>query len=441
MDILRKKVKILTNSSTVEIEDTQSQDDLMEGETGQTTTGWLGINSSLTERISFYLFLLMVFLLPIVALPASFGVSLELLKKVTLVSLTLGSFLFWLLAKLEDGRISVPKNNIIFSAIGILIVSGLSTIFSDSISTSFSGLAVDEGSLLFLFVSFIALFLASVFFRETNSVTYFFLTFFSSLAVVFVVTVANSFLEFLPGGKIGNLIGKINDLGVIWGLSLLISTMFLEISNIPAQFKKPLFLFVILSFVGLFFVNFGLLWVLLSAIMLVLFIMSLFINGPFGGFVDRGDGNRKSIISRASFLVLIVLILLTLNSSYIGGVLNKLGFSQTEVRPSWSSTVEVIKQTLNEHPILGSGPNSFSRQWVLYKPADVNVSPFWNTDFNVAVGRIPTFVVTLGILGTLAWLSFLLLFLFYGLKFIFSKNLNGSRKVLLPVSFVASLYL
>lgn len=92
--------------------------------------------------------------------------------------------------------------------------------------------------------------------------------------------------------------------------------------------------------------------------------------------------------------------------------------------------------------IFGSGPNTFDRQWVLYKPTGVNETAFWNADFVQGVGFIPTAFVTVGILGALAWLAFLVMLLATGARILMS-NILDDRAWRLPVFalLLATLYL
>src|SRR3989344_7351960 len=82
-----------------------------------------------------------------------------------------------------------------------------------------------------------------------------------------------------------------------------------------------------------------------------------------------------------------------------------------------------MKNTLGgKKLIVGSGPNQFVGEWLMSKPSAVNQTIFWNTDFNYGVGLIPTFIVTTGLLGIIAWLIFLLPILLTGFRAIFIRT-------------------
>src|SRR6185369_9778098 len=75
----------------------------------------------------------------------------------------------------------------------------------------------------------------------------------------------------------------------------------------------------------------------------------------------------------------------------------KLHLLSLEVRPSFTTTATVAAHTLATHPLFGVGPDKFARAWVLYRPASVLASQFWNTDFDTGFGFIPSLFVTSGI--------------------------------------------
>ena len=118
-----------------------------------------------------------------------------------------------------------------------------------------------------------------------------------------------------------------------------------------------------------------------------------------------------------------------------------LNISQIEISPSLKGTFGVFKQDLKESPILGSGPNRFLKDWLLFKPDGVNNTIFWNTDFNYGIGAVPTFVSTTGLLGLISWSLFILLFFYTGLRFIFIKIVNPFSRYLIVSSFLSACYL
>ncbi len=76
----------------------------------------------------------------------------------------------------------------------------------------------------------------------------------------------------------------------------------------------------------------------------------------------------------------------------------------------------------------------------MYKPAVVNNTQFWDTFFDSGSGLLTTFDATTGVLGILAWVLFLLLFLVIGVKSVFSSIKKKANWEMMAF-FILSLYL
>jgi tetratricopeptide (TPR) repeat protein len=78
---------------------------------------------------------------------------------------------------------------------------------------------------------------------------------------------------------------------------------------------------------------------------------------------------------------------------------------------------------------------------MLDKPEDINNTIVWNTPFNYGVGFIPSAIVTVGLLGFLAWVAFIGLFVWVGSRALFMKIKDPFSHYLMASSFLVSLYL
>ena len=117
--------------------------------------------------------------------------------------------------------------------------------------------------------------------------------------------------------------------------------------------------------------------------------------------------------------------------------------SFTDVRPSVTATINVAGSVLRERPLLGVGPNRFARVWSRGAPALNN--QFNGVRFNFGFGYIPTFFITTGVLGLLAWIGFLVFFISAGLRRVFffkeRSSSDTSSHYFLVASFMLALYL
>jgi len=126
------------------------------------------------------------------------------------------------------------------------------------------------------------------------------------------------------------------------------------------------------------------------------------------------------------FIIVMISLIFFMSSGSIGSVLpNRLGLTNTEVGPTFSATMDITKSVLKESPVFGIGPNKFGEAWAMYKSPSVNATNFWDVSFNSGSGLLPTFLATMGYAGILAWLTFFALFIWSGVRSIFSGIKNG----------------
>jgi cytochrome c-type biogenesis protein CcmH/NrfG len=76
------------------------------------------------------------------------------------------------------------------------------------------------------------------------------------------------------------------------------------------------------------------------------------------------------------------------------------------VTPSFESSWQIAHATLTSgvpQLFFGSGPGTFSLQYALFKPVNVNASPFWELLFDRSASAFLTRLSDIGLVGTLAW--------------------------------------
>jgi tetratricopeptide (TPR) repeat protein len=394
------------------------------------------------DDISFYLIFFLAFLLPIFFLPL-FNISVDVWKSVLLSTFTAIAFFLWLIARLKDGTFIFPKSIVLLSGAVIPVVFLLSSIFSKIPSVSFVGLGYEIGTLSSIVLLFIVLFLSSVFFQLKKRLFKLYSAIFLSAFIAFAYQLVNFiFLNFsLPFAHLFkslpyNLVGKWTDFAIFFGLILILSLIALELLSLNKKTKILLRFALVISTLVLILVNFHLLWLVVGFFSLVIFVYT----------ISFGSGNNQELkerkIPKASFSILLISLFFVLASGLVSDVIySYLRIPQEILRPTWSQTLTVVKDTLSVNPIFGSGPNRFSNNWLLFKPAEVNNSIIWNADFNAGVGLIPSFMATTGIVGIIAWLVFFLAFLYHGVKSVFLTQMKITDNFPLFSSFLAALYL
>jgi len=367
------------------------------------------------DRFSFYIFLATIFLLPFFFIPLtdfSLGVSKGLLFSIGIIL----SFILWLVSRFWSGSLILPKSRIFFASLLLLAVFFLAALFSPVRSVSLLGNGYEIGTFGNIALSVLALFLAANFFRTKKENFYLFLTLCSSFVLLFLTVVAgliggpsSGLSEFLPV----NLMGSWNDLAIFSGIIIIYSLIFIEFF----QENKSLRIFSGIILVAALFllslINFYVVWIVVGLAALFVLIAS---------FTWRKSNEIFKFPAASFFLVVFCFIFLVTNGLIGNYLSDRLNVDNTEVRPSITATYNVARQVLNEQPILGVGPNRFVNSWQLFKPEIVNQTPLWDANFNYGVGMVPTFIVTTGLFGLLAWILFFVVFLLAGYKSL--KNVN-----------------
>ncbi|MFA6552109.1 MAG: tetratricopeptide repeat protein [Candidatus Paceibacterota bacterium] len=410
------------------------------------------------DKISFYLIILAVFLCPLLFTPFSYA-PLQFGKTILLAIAAIGSFILWIIGRLKDGKFNIPSNLIILGAALVVLVSALSTIFSESVGNSFMGQGYESGTFASIVVFMLFVFLIPIIFRTKDKILYLYLTFFTSFFIVAIfhllrILFGPGFLSFgLFTDPTSNFIGKWSDLGIFFGLSAILSLVTVELISLSKLFKIFVYLTLIVSIFFLMIVNFFTTWVMIGIFSLIIFVYNFAFSKDSSKAVAvslNGETSpsgmppikRTGKIAPASLTVLIISVVFILAGTSLGNYISsKLNIAQLDARPNWSATLNIAGNTLSHHPVLGIGPNRFVSQWLLYKPAGINNTVFWNTDFNNGVGFVPTFIVTEGILGILVWLFFLGSFLYIGFKAILAPINDKISRFLILSSFMAALFL
>ena len=358
---------------------------------------------------------------------------------------------------LKSGTLALPRN-LIFTAMSVIVlVYLLSSLLGAVPSMSLIGYGFEVTTFTTILLSGLLMSLVAVLCQSSRKLTIIYTSFFIVSSLIALFHIARLFFgaNFLSFGYfpniISNTIGKWNELAIFFGISTILSFVALDTLRLRARLRFGLFLTFILSLAILIVVNLPVVWYVTGAVSLGFFIYLLTLgnvqSNTLNVVTSGGEETKMKSVGRIipyrSLIVIIIAFIFAFTSfgaSFGAKINEKFGIDNIEVRPSWSATYGISKHVFNTNPILGSGPNRFGIAWQLYRP-DVNLSNFWNTNFNHGVGFIPTTIVETGILGMLAWLAFFLLFILLGLRSIFSRSYDRLSGYFIISSFVTALYL
>lgn len=391
------------------------------------------------DKVAATLFIIVAALSPLFFIP-SLGLPVDLSKIYFLIFGVLLVFLSWIIARLVDGAITVPKTPILLSAVIVPVAFLVSALFSPAPAVSFAGTSFGIGSvavILLLTLSFLG---SVLYLNSPHRVSFFLKIILGSTLVIALFQITYLFfgLTHLHFGtfysNISNLVGRWNDLGIFFGAVALGSITLLEIAELSRMKRVGLWLLFVLSLFFLALVNFPLLWGILAAFSILLLVYALTVLRP------RREGSAMHF-PVAAFVAVLVALLFLIANPIVGTILPRFfGVSSAEVRPSIVATASVTWQSLKQSPIVGVGPNRFENAWLMYRPNQVIATDFWDTGFTSGFGLIPSFIATTGVLGTLAILAFLLLFFIAGILHVFRSHENKGTQTLMLLSFILATY-
>lgn len=404
-------------------------------------------SQSLLEKIPRWVLLAVTFVIPIFFIPLSsittqFGTSLLFSFGVII------SLLLYVVSGLIYGRLSLPKSSkyILGFTLLVPVVYTLAGVANGFSRMAFFGYTFDISTVGFILLGFAYMFVLSVLFSDRKSIIYSYLSIAitSIILAIFILLRAKFGADLLSFGVFKDLtltpVGSFNNLGIFFGITALLSLLSYQMLEIKSFIKISLSILLLVSIFFLALVNFSVAWITLaiSAFLFILYSIFGLSSWDFG----TTFAHRLKRVPLLPLVVLIISIVFVVWGSSVGSFLsNKLKITNIEVRPNFSTTMNIAKSTIKSRPLFGSGPNTFVNQWLAYRSDEVVASSFWNTDFTNGIGLIPTFAVTTGLIGVLSWLIFLGFYAYIGFKSIFSRIEDKFSKYLIVSSFFVSLYL
>lgn len=337
----------------------------------------------------------------------------------------------FILARLTRGNIILPPVALLGAFWLVPLGYALSTLFSGTgFRAGTFGTELEPDTFGFMLLLAVFATLVALTFRRSSQYRVFYMVAGAAVGVIAAVQVL-FLIAAQVSTKIGattNLVGSFVDLGMLIGLALSIGLLALRFLTLSTRVRNLLYGFGGLSLVLLALVNSTLIWILVGLVALGLFIEAIMRrkNGAtdedFEGVELLGDDNGSLDMGEAQglaapLLTLVFALFFLIGGNTIGSALtNSLGVTYLDVRPSWQSTFAVGSHTYAASPLFGSGPNTFVEDWLKFKDRSLNETIFWNIDFTSGIGLIPTSFITTGIVGALAWLAFLGLFLIVGMR-------------------------
>jgi len=361
------------------------------------------------------LFLCLFFFIPYspITLEASKGFLLS-------VGVTLSLF-FWLISRLGDGKFVIPKDKLIIFAAIIPLVFLISSFFSSSFYISLFGSGFEVGTFGSMLVLFITFFLSIIHFQTEKHLWQFIWVLFIGAIVLIVFQLFNIVIGvgyILPGSlqglSSGNLVGSWNNFALVLGIMVLLALFTLELLKTKKSFRIIQYIVLILGILLLIVINSPLVWLLVGTFSVIIFVYIISIQRT--SHDNQGEG-RKNNFPFASLVIMLVSLMFLVGGNLVANLISQyINLNSSEVRPSLVATTQVFWDSFKHNPVLGTGPNTFVIDWALWQPKDVAQTLFWNSDFTNGFSALTTFAVTSGVLGLLAFLLFLVVYVTRGIQ-------------------------
>lgn len=404
-------------------------------------SGSPSVPESKLEKYSFWVLIATIFVGILSFVPSNY-IPFELTKTVVFVAGISISSILYILSSIKNKTGSYFKKNALFYSAWLIVLSlVLSSIFSDGFSKSFFGQGFEISTGGFLLLMFIALALvARLVANKDSRVFNVYTTIFSAFAVLAIIHI----IRFIGGPNsltlgylhqaFSTFVGKWHDLGVL--SAVVASLLFFVIKFLNTGTKVKWVSWVSFVVALIFFLVSGTtnLW-----IAFLIMVLGVLIYEYAMGL--RAQKSLKSRFSLFTVVVLLIAIACVWKGDVISApLISAFKVDNTEIVLPWQYTLDIDAQTIKESPIFGAGPNRFQTQFIKYKPLDINLTPFWNTEFPSGFSTLSTFVANQGILGAVSWLLFLIFFIHAGLVAL-KSNRDGFPKFALLSSFFVSSFL
>jgi len=369
-----------------------------------------GVHLDPLNKIIKWCIYIFVGLLPLWFLPITSNV-LDFNKQFLMIGLLTIALVAWLVKLLTQEKIRWHKGLVVVLFLAFVIIYGLATIFSLRPYDSLMGLDNDLSRSLINLIYFFIFFLLLVNSKISKLLT----IFLASSAIVGIIglfQILDIFIfpwNFTKAASF-NTVGTITSLGIF--LAILLPLVFGLLPRAKKWFKGFLVALFILSLVIILLLNLRTLWIITAIAMAIII-----------GFwlAKREVLSDKNLVWLTIPVIILAFCLIFL--IFKPGPFLNLNLP-IELGLSYQGGWDVVKEVIQHSPILGSGPETFVYNYSLYKPESINQTIFWNIRFNNAPAEILSLLSEIGILGLIAFLGLITIFLLKVFKNLASREIG-----------------
>jgi tetratricopeptide (TPR) repeat protein len=360
---------------------------------------------------------------------------------VVLVSVAVGSF-----GILRQGAVPRSIPVILLAWLGVVGATFVSALLSADLVYSLRGDMIETQTVSFLLLLGAIMLLVLSFGSDKKAAMWMIIIPIITATILAVHQILRFFFSgtFLDFGVLSSpsdtLIGGFNDLGIFLTATILVMLVSVIQLALPRSVLFGLLGILILNLFVLMVINISYLWIVLglSSLLLLMFLLT---KDRFSTTSVPTQVSTMSVVIMA--LVFVVSAIFFVGGSNLGSTISsRIGVDYIEVRPSFTATLDIMRNVMADNAFTGIGPNRFVDAWQLHKDPSINQTMFWNTGFGSGSSYILTWFATTGIIGVLAWTSFFVLFLYRGVRTLFmADNRDPLWFYIGTVSFVLAVFL
>jgi tetratricopeptide (TPR) repeat protein len=400
---------------------------------------------SLLENIAYYFFLGTIILAPIMFWANPY-VPQDIVKTFIIAIGTLVSVILFGFVAVKEHRLALPSKSMVW--LSILMAASLitSAFMSIHAGKSFFGQGFEIGTVSFILILFLSALVAfTVVSRRPDRVIVAYVGMFASFIILYLFQLLRLFFgpDFMSlavfNSVTSSLIGgwyNLSSFAIVVAIISLVAIAFLRLSS---RMKIIYWIFLVLSAAGAIVVNDFRLWLISAIVFLGLAIYFPFAKGRSAG------GATLPFFKRIAWMPLIACLLSVLffyqGSGIAGPVIQKYNAGHAELSLPWQMTLDVTASAIKNYPLFGIGPNHFAQAFLAYKPAGINQTNVWGTEFANGFGLLPTFAATQGIVGIVLWILFFVFFGLLGARVLARLPQGDDTRFFLVSSYASSAFL
>jgi tetratricopeptide (TPR) repeat protein len=182
----------------------------------------------------------------------------------------------------------------------------------------------------------------------------------------------------------------------------------------------------------------SLVWLLICIFSVIIFVYIVSVQHS-GIKIIPGEGKKK--FPYVSLIIIFTSFVFLVGNNLIGNfVSNYITLNNTDIRPSITTTSQIAWKAIKYNPFFGTGPNTFVIDWALWQPKEIVQTIFWDTDFTNGFSLLSTFAVTTGLIGLIAFLLFIIIYITRSIQSIRIALHNSISNYLIMTILMISIY-